>query len=84
LAGPLPMEPINNSGTVVGLATIQNASSHAFISSNGAKMQDLNSMIPTGTGWVLQEAAAINDAGQIAGYGTINGQSHAFLLTPAQ
>jgi probable HAF family extracellular repeat protein len=73
-----------NSGTVVGLSTIQNSSYHAFISTNGGKMQDLNNMISAGTGWVLQEAAAINDAGQIAGYGTINGQSHAFLLTPVQ
>jgi len=47
-------------------------------------MQDLNNMIPAGTGWVLQAGAAINDAGQIAGSGTLNGKSHAFLLTPAQ
>jgi hypothetical protein len=47
-------------------------------------MQDLNNLIPAGTGWVLQEGAAINDVGQIAGYGTLNRQSHAFLLTPAQ
>ena len=73
---------INSAGTVVGLSTIQNASYHAFISTNGRKMQDLNSMIPTGTGWVLEEGAAINDAGQIAGYGTLHGQTHAFLLTP--
>jgi probable HAF family extracellular repeat protein len=75
---------INSAGTVVGLSTIQNASYHAFISTNGRKMQDLNSLIPVGTGWVLQDGAAINDAGQIAGYGTLNGQLHAFLLTPAQ
>jgi len=33
---------------------------------------------------VLEEAAAMNDAGQIAGYGTLHGQLHAFLLLPAQ
>jgi probable HAF family extracellular repeat protein len=75
---------INNSGTVVGLSTIQNGSYHAFISTNGRRMQDLNNLIPAQTGWVLQEGAAINDTGQIAGYGTLNGQLHAFLLTPAQ
>jgi hypothetical protein len=37
---------------------------------------------PTGSGWVLYEAHAINDAGEIVGSGTINGQEHAFLLTP--
>jgi probable HAF family extracellular repeat protein len=31
---------------------------------------------------VLVEANAINDKGQIVGYGDINGQTHAFLLTP--
>jgi hypothetical protein len=40
-------------------------------------------MIPTGTGWVLGEATAINDAGLIAGYGSVHGEDHAFLLTPA-
>ena len=34
-------------------------------------------------GWVLAEADAINDAGQIVGYGNnINGDLRAFLLTP--
>ena len=75
---------INNSGTVVGLSTIRNASYHAFISINGRKMQDLNKMIPARTGWILQEGAGINDAGEIAGYGTLHGELHAFLLTPAQ
>ncbi len=74
---------INNSGTVVGLSTIRNGSYHAFISTKGGKMQDLNNMILTGTGWVLEEGAGINDAGQITGYGTLNGRLHAFLLTPA-
>src|SRR5207249_2235370 len=73
---------INNSGTVVGRATIPDNSEHAFISTNRGRMQDLNTMIPAGSGWVLAEATAINDAGQIAGYGTVNGEEHAFLLTP--
>ncbi len=75
---------INNSGTVVGLSTIRNASYHAFISINGRKMQDLNKMIPARTGWILQEGAGSNDSGEIAGYGTLRGELHAFLLTPAQ
>jgi probable HAF family extracellular repeat protein len=47
-------------------------------------MKDLNKLIPAGSGWVLGQGSGINNAGQIAGYGTIRGQSHAFLLTPAQ
>jgi probable HAF family extracellular repeat protein len=76
---------INSPGVVVGESTYQkNGQSivyHAFVYSNG-KMQDLNRLIPTGLGWVLTTAYAINDAGQIVGYGTHNKQQHAFLLTP--
>jgi probable HAF family extracellular repeat protein len=32
------------------------------------------------SGWVLQSVAAINDSGQVIGYGTIGGQTHGFLL----
>jgi probable HAF family extracellular repeat protein len=73
---------INNNGTVVGYGTTRTNVYHAFISTNGAKMQDLNRLIPQRSGWVLGQANGINDAGQITGYGTIHGQTHAFLLTP--
>jgi probable HAF family extracellular repeat protein len=45
-------------------------------------MMDLNDLIPGGSGWTLIEAASIDGSGQIVGFGTINGQTHAFLLTP--
>jgi uncharacterized protein (TIGR03437 family) len=45
-------------------------------------MYDLNSLIPSGSGWTLSYATGINDAGQIAGTGFHNGQQRAFLLTP--
>jgi probable HAF family extracellular repeat protein len=54
---------------------------HAFLYTNG-RMQDLNTLIPAGSGWTLSEAAGINDAGQIVGSGTKNGQLRAFLLNP--
>jgi probable HAF family extracellular repeat protein len=73
---------INGTGQIVGQSqvTIGSAAYHAFVVSNG-KMIDLNSLINPALGWVLQDATGINNAGQITGYGTINGQSHAFLLT---
>jgi len=73
---------LNNSGTVVGFATTRVNDYHAFVSFNGAAMQDLNKLIPRRSGWVLGQANGINDAGQIVGYGTTHGQTHAFLLTP--
>ncbi|MGA2696202.1 MAG: hypothetical protein ABSE92_09070 [Terriglobales bacterium] len=33
--------------------------------------------------WTLSTAYAINNSGQITGYGTINGENHAYLLTPS-
>lgn len=73
---------INNAGQVVGAAVTSAGVYHAFLYSDGVGMRDLNDLIPAGTGWVLTEAVAINDAGQIAVDGTFNGQTRACLLTP--
>lgn len=71
---------INDDGQVVGaLQTGQNY--HAFIWANG-QMQDLNNLIPSDSGWVLSEARSINNKSQIVGFGVINGQTRAFLLSP--
>lgn len=43
---------------------------------------DLQTLIPTESGWDLSGALSINNAGQIVGYGTVDGQQRAFLLTP--
>ncbi len=72
---------INNHGQAVGLSRIASGELHAFLWEDGV-MTDLNNLIPAGSGWILVEATAINKAGQIAGVGTIGGQTHAFLLTP--
>lgn len=76
---------INRSGVVVGKMQVhdngQFVNFHAMMVING-KMRDLNTLIPSGSGWVLQEAHGINDAGQIAGAGLLNNQQRGFLLTP--
>jgi len=91
---------INNSGTVVGVSatapidfTLQLAAYlypalniyRAFVYSNG-KMYDLSSSLTNGSGWTLSYATAINNAGQIAGTGIVQGpnggEQHGFLLTP--
>jgi len=53
-----------------------------FIWSARSGMQDLNTLIPSNSGWVLNLASDINIWGQIVGSGTLNGQAHGFLLTP--
>jgi probable HAF family extracellular repeat protein len=67
---------INNSGQIVGAS-----GGRAFLYSGGA-MVDLNSLIDPLSGWALGNAWAINDAGQITGWGYIGGRQNAFLLTP--
>lgn len=55
---------------------------HPFLWTEGNGMQDINSLIRPGSGWVLNSASGINVRGQIIGSGTLNGQNHGFLLTP--
>jgi probable HAF family extracellular repeat protein len=72
---------INAAGHVVGGADTRSGRDHACLWVNG-KIVDLNTVIPTRTGWVLEDAADINDQGQIVGNGWLNGKPRAFLLTP--
>jgi probable HAF family extracellular repeat protein len=80
-------EAINTSGVVIGQADVLNSNGTtefpAFIYSGG-KLQDLNNLIPSGSGWVLTEATGINDKGQIVcdAYNATTGSTHAFLLNP--
>jgi probable HAF family extracellular repeat protein len=45
-------------------------------------MSDLNDLIPPESGWQRLWASDINDAGHIVGHGWIDGEVHAFMLTP--
>jgi probable HAF family extracellular repeat protein len=71
---------INASGEVVGYSYLADGDQHAFLYYDGA-MLDLNSLLPANSGWVLEEAFGINDAGQITGMGLYNGQESVFLMT---
>ena len=79
---------INESNQVVGTSRLVTqltslydpAQYHAFLWEN-ARMNDLNTLIPVDSGWILTTATAINDQGDIVGSGLVNGQVHGFLLT---
>jgi probable HAF family extracellular repeat protein len=72
-------DAINDLGVIVGQGP-----GGAVIDSGGA-IQNLNNLVPAGSGSVLTNAVGINDNGQIVANGTSNttGQAHAFLLTPS-
>jgi probable HAF family extracellular repeat protein len=74
---------IDDFGLVVGWsATASPNTFHAMLWSPHSGMWDLNNLIRANSGWVLYEATGINIWGQVVGWGTLNGQSHGFLLTP--
>ncbi len=71
---------INDSGLIVGEAYTPSLSYHAFLYRDGG-MSDLNNLIPEDSGWILQAAYSINTDAQIVGYGVLDNETHAFLLT---
>lgn len=71
---------INNRGQIVGNCFSERPQ-YAILWLNGRPYL-LDDLIPSGTGWKLTSASAINDLGQIAGSGTLNGKPCLFLLTP--
>ncbi len=74
---------INNFGQIVGTSvTTGSFDDKAFIYANGT-MTDLNTLTENVGTFVLQTPQAINDNGQIAGYGTPDGDNtRGFLLNP--
>jgi probable HAF family extracellular repeat protein len=63
---------VNNNGQVVG--------SH-YLWQSGT-LVDLNSLPDPTLGWAITTSPGINDAGQIAGQATVNGQTDGFQLSP--
>ncbi|MEH2323884.1 MAG: DUF3466 family protein [Nostoc sp.] len=81
---------INNLGQVVGFSGSKSDfyapdgnGLRAFLYSDNT-LYDLNNLIAPGSdpGFTLTAASAINNNGQIVGRGAVNGELHAFLLTP--
>ncbi len=83
LPGFLYVQPyaINAPGVVVGQVSNGPGSGRAFIWQDGV-LTDLNTLIPSESGWVLKIATGINSNGQITGTGSVGGRTGAFLLTP--
>jgi probable HAF family extracellular repeat protein len=69
-------QSISDLGQIVGASR-----TFAFLWENGSVF-DLNDLILSDSDWQLTRAEDINQFGQIVGSGMINGEQHAFLLTP--
>ncbi|MFH0809093.1 MAG: DUF3466 family protein [Pseudomonadota bacterium] len=77
-------EGINNQGVVVGFGSVPHTTeSYAFMWTEKDGLVDLNKVISTDSGWVLERAVDVNDQGQIVGYGSLRGEAmRPFILTP--
>ncbi|MFN7944303.1 MAG: hypothetical protein U0Z53_03050 [Blastocatellia bacterium] len=65
---------INSAGQAVGLG------GKPFLWQNGV-VTDLNLLVPQNSDWIPASATAINDSGQIAGWGMHEGNLRAFVMT---
>jgi probable HAF family extracellular repeat protein len=72
---------VNEQRQIVGTAVDGTGANRAVLWADG-ELIDLNDRIDANSGWVLNFARAINERGEIAGYGTRNGQQRAVLLVP--
>ena len=75
---------INDRGDVVGrlVGRVVRKSNERATLWHAGRVYNLNDLIPRNTGWILQEAVALNNTGWIIGNGKHNGVAHAFLLRP--
>jgi probable HAF family extracellular repeat protein len=73
---------ININGQMVGVMWGSDGVDHAFVYDPENGIVELNQLIDPDSGWNLEAAVRINDAGQIVGYGTYNGAIRGFLLSP--
>jgi uncharacterized membrane protein len=75
---------INDSGEVVGYSYRVDGPTLATLCSGGVITNLTQALWSGGDGWTLEEATAINDMGQIVGFGEGPEGESAFLLTPVR
>jgi probable HAF family extracellular repeat protein len=77
---------LNNLDQVVGLSYRFDANNSRVDNTatlwEGGIAYNLNDSLSPASGWYLQNAYNINNVGQIVGWGTLNGETRGFLLTP--
>ncbi len=75
-------QSINDFDQIVGTASLNGGKTFPFLYQDG-NLLNLSTLVGSPlVGWTDINPEAINDNGQIAGFGIFNGQQEAFLLTP--
>jgi probable HAF family extracellular repeat protein len=85
LSSKRPSHPkaLNDCGVIVGAFGPFSDADRAFVWDVVEGFRDLNDLIPAKSGWKLETATAVNNRGQIVGWGEHGGEEDVgFLLTP--
>ena len=77
---------VNSAGQVIGTSKVYD-SAHTFLGTDSflydhGTLTALSSLLTNAAGWTGLQATAINDSGEIVGFGVHNGQQEAFALFP--
>lgn len=73
---------LNEKGQVVGDAYNSEDGTYTAFLYSGGTAYNLNNLIAPNSGWTLEMAIDLSNNGQIVGNGSLNGETHGFLLTP--
>jgi uncharacterized membrane protein len=72
---------LNNSGTLVGFGRVTGFAPLAWMWTENDGFLSLTNLLPNNSGWLLLGATAINDRGQIVGFGIFDGQLRGFRMS---
>lgn len=73
---------INNSGQIVGEEDGSGDVDYPFLYDNECGLRSFYDLLPSDTPWRFLQPNAVNDFGQIVGYGLVDGLLRGFLMTP--
>ena len=76
------VQALNDCDVVVGAYGPDSEHYRAFLWNETQGFRDLNTFVPSASGWELQSAAAIDDQGEIVGSGELRHADRGFLLIP--
>lgn len=76
---------VNTAGQIVGWGRYDEFGGLGFATIwNGPVITRLNDLIDANSGWRLEKAICLNDHGQFAGTGSLNGQTCGWMMSPSQ